>query len=791
MMMPKMLLRIASMNLRALAICLLTLAGSTLLADPTEATITSPSGSVTVGTNQVLAFGATSSDSAGRMNFSVASYSWTFGDGTTGSGASTNHTYASVGTYTATLTVNYNYQICKTRDTDGNCLTYQNKTGTATATRVISVLAPPTISTFSASASSVGTGKPVTLSWSTVNATSLSISGVGPVAGTSKEVYPAGASNTYILSASNAVGTASASLTVTTYTVGVSINPASENLRLGQVRAFNATVSPANQGVTWSATGGTLSGSTSTATTFTAMASGPYTVKATSVEDPSKSITASGTIATVTLATPVPANPETFIGGSVSFSALVSGAENPGVNWTVNGGGAINGSGVFTATTLGSYTVTAISQADSTKTATALVVVKNLTVTIAPGSATVQSGQTQAFSASVIGSGSPNQAVTWSVVTSGGGTITPSGVFTASDTAGDYTVKATSVQDGLSFGTIMVHVPGWKLKWKRDIIYVGTKEIAEIDATGMHVTLVDHLGSPRFVVNAQGAVEAEQKFLPFGEQLGDAPSAKKFAKGFTNHEQTDPSGLIYMQARFYAPWYGRFLSPDPARDQHFEETQSWNIYSYVRNNPVTHIDPNGMEDYPIADMPQMRVLSLTQSGIPGARAEQMVAHEQQQRTVAGVTTTAALATGGFATSATGVGMLARVSAGLAAARDTIKEVASKVGNAIGNLTSKGNSQPASDPLTKVKEVINSASPMEPTSKGVGQGGLQNVQQTFQGLAKSLGVELQPGQTSFQAGNIRVGQHISRTKGMNSLDINLDTTVKGVKENIYKLREIGK
>jgi RHS repeat-associated protein len=243
------------------------------------------------------------------------------------------------------------------------------------------------------------------------------------------------------------------------------------------------------------------------------------------------------------------------------------------------------------------------------------------------------------------------------------------------------------------------------------------------------------------------------------EQVKQGPNSITTAKGYTGHEQTDPSGLIYMQARFYAPWYGRFLSPDPARDQHFEETQSWNIYSYVRNNPVTHIDPNGMEDYPIADMPQMRVLSLTQSGIPAARAEGMVAQEQQQRTVAGVTATAVLATGGFATSATGVGMVARVSAGLAAARDTIKEVVSKAGNALGNLTSKGNSQPASDPLTKVREVINSASPMEPTSKGVGQGGLQNVQQTFQGLAKSLGVELQPGQTSFQAGNIRVGQHI--------------------------------
>ena len=53
-----------------------------------------------------------------------------------------------------------------------------------------------------------------------------------------------------------------------------------------------------------------------------------------------------------------------------------------------------------------------------------------------------------------------------------------------------------------------------------------------------------------------------------------------------------------MQARFYAPWYGRFLSPDPARDQHFEETQSWNIYSYVQNNPTMKFDPDGMAETP-------------------------------------------------------------------------------------------------------------------------------------------------------------------------------------------------
>lgn len=49
-----------------------------------------------------------------------------------------------------------------------------------------------------------------------------------------------------------------------------------------------------------------------------------------------------------------------------------------------------------------------------------------------------------------------------------------------------------------------------------------------------------------------------------------------------------------MQARYYLPMYGRFGSPDPALDQHFQDTQSWNIYSYVRNNPIQNVDPTGM-----------------------------------------------------------------------------------------------------------------------------------------------------------------------------------------------------
>jgi len=129
------------------------------------------------------------------------------------------------------------------------------------------------------------------------------------------------------------------------------------------------------------------------------------------------------------------------------------------------------------------------------------------------------------------------------------------------------------------------------LTWKKDILYVGSKEIAEVSSTGTSVTLTDHLGSPRFIWNGVTA-PTQQKFLAFGESL-DAANSAKASKGFTNHEATDASGLIYAQARFYLPTWGRFASPDPARDQHFEDTQSWNIYSYVQNNPTMMVDPNG------------------------------------------------------------------------------------------------------------------------------------------------------------------------------------------------------
>lgn len=62
-------------------------------------------------------------------------------------------------------------------------------------------------------------------------------------------------------------------------------------------------------------------------------------------------------------------------------------------------------------------------------------------------------------------------------------------------------------------------------------------------------------------------------------------------RGYTFHESIDAANLNHMSGRVQDPLTGRFLSAD-----HFvteiDNTQSWNRYSYVNNNPLSYVDPS-------------------------------------------------------------------------------------------------------------------------------------------------------------------------------------------------------
>jgi RHS repeat-associated protein len=63
---------------------------------------------------------------------------------------------------------------------------------------------------------------------------------------------------------------------------------------------------------------------------------------------------------------------------------------------------------------------------------------------------------------------------------------------------------------------------------------------------------------------------------------------------FTLKERDNETGLDFFGARYYASMQGRFTSPDDfLNDTHPRDPQSWNLYAYVRNNPLRFIDPDG------------------------------------------------------------------------------------------------------------------------------------------------------------------------------------------------------
>lgn len=64
------------------------------------------------------------------------------------------------------------------------------------------------------------------------------------------------------------------------------------------------------------------------------------------------------------------------------------------------------------------------------------------------------------------------------------------------------------------------------------------------------------------------------------------------ARGFTDHEHFDSVGLINMNGRVYDPELGRFMSADPFVQAPYN-SQSYNRYSYVFNNPLSYTDPTG------------------------------------------------------------------------------------------------------------------------------------------------------------------------------------------------------
>ncbi len=110
-------------------------------------------------------------------------------------------------------------------------------------------------------------------------------------------------------------------------------------------------------------------------------------------------------------------------------------------------------------------------------------------------------------------------------------------------------------------------------------------------ATQTEYFLGDALGSVRQLADATSAVTLTQSYAPYGD-VTQSTGTSQTSYGFTN-EFTDPNGLVYLRARYYAPTDGRFVSRDTWGGD-YNRPLSLNRWGYVEGNPVNFVDPSGL-----------------------------------------------------------------------------------------------------------------------------------------------------------------------------------------------------
>jgi RHS repeat-associated protein len=97
------------------------------------------------------------------------------------------------------------------------------------------------------------------------------------------------------------------------------------------------------------------------------------------------------------------------------------------------------------------------------------------------------------------------------------------------------------------------------------------------------------------VTDAKGSIVETYNYTPYGELIDgeyreDIPFLYNGQYGVT----TDSNGLYYMRARYYNVEIKRFINQDVLLGE-LERVSSLNRYAYVEGNPVSYLDPFGLD----------------------------------------------------------------------------------------------------------------------------------------------------------------------------------------------------
>lgn len=352
---------------------------------------------------------------------------------------------------------------------------------------------------------------------------------------------------------------------------GVTVTPATAT----GSRTFSATVSGNNspsQEVTWAASAGSITSDGA----FTAPAGTSsvqvITITATSVQDPSKSGTATVTIAAIVVppgstVTGVVVTPATATGSRV-FDADVVGTNSPSqaVTWAASAGSITSG-GVFTAPAATSavqvITITATSAQDPSKSGTATVTIAAvvppvvLGVRVTPLKPYLAGGASLDFDAQVFGVRNPPQTVTWTTTF---GTISSDGVLTAPTTSvpRKAIVTATSTADNTKSASTSVTITPPVLfgvagpRSKARTFVVTDPQVAQDTSGGVGTFWnMANPAKPKGVKDPNAVIDVSFDWGPWFQEAGD---------NYASHEILVDNGLVLMATNHEAKVISAFIA---------------------------------------------------------------------------------------------------------------------------------------------------------------------------------------------------------------------------------------
>ena len=102
----------------------------------------------------------------------------------------------------------------------------------------------------------------------------------------------------------------------------------------------------------------------------------------------------------------------------------------------------------------------------------------------------------------------------------------------------------------------------------------------------------DIQGSTTSLVKEDGSVDATYQYTDFGQTTINGDNKAENEVCYTGGIYDQSTGLYYLNARYYNPEDGRFVTEDSYRGE-VDDPDTGHLYGYCANNPVNYVDPSG------------------------------------------------------------------------------------------------------------------------------------------------------------------------------------------------------